>query len=121
MKTQNRTKTYAIPTYSRTSMLINKTKEGETLETKIERMINNKEPIKENQKAPLLFTERKEGVRASTNIRTDRWEIAVDATSKVEKSYKARREERHKPKVDPNKPIDTEGSKIGGPEPTQGK
>ena len=41
----------------------------------------------------LIYTERKEGVRPSTNIRTDRWEIALDATEKIAKSYKARRED----------------------------
>lgn len=61
---------------------------------KIERIVNNKEPIKDG--APLIYTERKEGVRASTNIRTDRFEVAVEGMDKVAKSYKARREERQK-------------------------
>lgn len=64
------------------------------LEQKIERMISNKEPIKDG--APLIYTERKEGVRASTNIRTDRFEVAIEGMDKVAKSYQARREERAK-------------------------
>ena len=40
----------------------------------------------------MLYTERKEGVRASTNIRTDRFEIAVEAADKIAKSCQARRD-----------------------------
>ena len=68
--------------------------EGESIETKVNRIVNNKEPIKDG--APLIYTERKEGVRQSTNIRTDRFEVAVEAMDKVSKSYKARREEKAK-------------------------
>lgn len=77
-------------------MKVNNSVEGEPIEIKIERMMNGKEPMKEG--TPLLFTERKEGVRASTNIRTDRWLVAVEGADKIAKSYQARREERHKPK-----------------------
>lgn len=66
--------------------------EAETIEQQVERLVNNNEPV-EGQ-APLIFTERKEGVRAEMNIRTDRFEIAIDAMDKVAKSYQARREER---------------------------
>lgn len=68
------------------------TTEGETIEQAVQRLISNNEPV-EGQ-APLIYTERKDGVRAEMNIRTDRWEIAVDAMDKVAASYKARREER---------------------------
>ena len=50
-----------------TNLKVNTSKEGETIETKMERVINNKEPIKDG--APLIYTERKDGVKASTNIR----------------------------------------------------
>ena len=36
---------------------------------------------------------RKDGVNPSMNIRTDRWEVAVEASEKITKSYQARREE----------------------------
>lgn len=71
---------------------INNSNEGERLETKIERVVHNNEPIKDG--APLVYTERSEGVRASTNVKTDRFEVALDATTKIEKSYKAKRENR---------------------------
>lgn len=97
---------YKVPTYIPTDLEIYDTTEGETIEQKIERIVNNKEPIKDG--APILYTERKEGIRPSTNIRTDRFEIAIEAADKIARSYKARREERA-------------GKKIGEPESIQGK
>ncbi len=64
--------------------------EGETIETKIERILNNKEPITDG--APQIFTERKDGVVAAYNIRTDRFEIACEAMDKVSASITAKRE-----------------------------
>ncbi len=64
--------------------------EGETIEKKIERIVENKEPITDG--APELFTERKEGIIAAYNIRTDRWELATDAMDAVQKSVAAKRE-----------------------------
>lgn len=58
--------------------------EGERLECKIERMTENNEPIGET--APLIYTPRKEGVIAAYDIRTDKWDIALDAMSKVNKT-----------------------------------
>lgn len=63
--------------------------EGETIEQKMRRAMDNKEPIKDG--APLIYTERKEGVRPEFNPRTDRFEIAVDAMDKVTKSKLAKR------------------------------
>ena len=57
---------------------------GKPIEWKIERIVSNKEPISDG--APEIFTERKEGVKSAYNIRTDRWEIATEAMSKVEGS-----------------------------------
>lgn len=88
---------YKIPKMAQPSIKINTSTEGETIENKIERIVNNKEPIKDG--APLIYTERKDGIKASTNIRTDRWEHAIDAMDKVEKSNKAKREERAKLKA----------------------
>lgn len=96
----------------------NKSVEGETIEQKIERIVNNKEPIKDG--APLIFTERKEGIKAAYNIRTDRWEVAIDAMDKVAKSYKARREESAKNRT-PVKKSEGEGDDIGGAKSIHGK
>lgn len=71
--------------------------QGEPIELHIRRLTMTKEPLSDPTKtAPLIYTERKEGVRASTNIRTDRFEIAVEAMDTVTKTRGAKREERVK-------------------------
>lgn len=112
---------YKTPYYRNSQGLaVNQAVAGKTIEQKIEQLVNNKEPIGQgNDSAPIIYTERKEGVRASTNIRTDRFEIAIDAADKIAKSYKARREERGaaagKEKTDEKKEGD------GGAKPIQGE
>lgn len=81
------------PRMEDTQLEINASTPGETLETKIEKLMHTKEPMTDGA-TPLIFTPRAEGIRASTNIRTDRWEIAIEATDKIARSYMARREER---------------------------
>ena len=66
------------------------TTEGETIERKIERILENKENITDG--APEIFTERKEGVLAGFDIRTDRWEIAAEAMDSVSRSNIAKRD-----------------------------
>ena len=75
---------------TKTSIKVNDSYEGETIEQKVQRILSNKEPIKD--RAPSVYTERKEGVRPDTNIRTDRFELAVEATDKISKHKIARRE-----------------------------
>ncbi|AXH75322.1 MAG: hypothetical protein [Microviridae sp.] len=75
-----------------TTLAVNTSYEGETIEQKINRIVNNKEPIKDG--APITYTERKDGVQPQYNIRTDRFEIAVDAMDAVQKSHQAKREAR---------------------------
>lgn len=73
-----------------TNIKVNTSYEGESIEKKIRRILNNKEPIKDG--APLIYTERKEGVKPEFNVRTDRFEIAIDAMDKVSKAQIAKRE-----------------------------
>lgn len=63
---------------------------GESIEEKLRRVTQTNEPI-ENV-APLIYTERKEGVLPECDIRTDRFNIAQEAMDKVSKSYAAKRE-----------------------------
>lgn len=65
--------------------------EGETIEDKVARIMQNGEPITDN--APIIYTERKDGVDPMYDIRTDRFDIALDATTKIEQSLRARRDE----------------------------
>ena len=74
---------------NKTTIEINESLEGETIEQKVERIVNNKEPIKDG--ADAIYTERKDGVQPGYNIRTDRFEIAVDAMDAVTKAGIAKR------------------------------
>lgn len=80
----------------KTTLVINKSYIGETIEQKIEKMINSKEPI--SDATPVIYTERKDGVLPEYDIRTDRWDVAIDAMDKVSKTHIAKREERIKEK-----------------------
>lgn len=75
--------------------------EGETIEQKVNRIVNNNEPITDG--APIIFTERKDGVLPEYDIRTDRWDIAITAMDKVNTDKIARRENKADLKDVPNK------------------
>nr|DAX10679.1 MAG TPA: hypothetical protein [Bacteriophage sp.] len=81
--------------------------EGETIETKVSRIINEKAPIEDG--APIIFTDRAQGVLPAYDIRTDRWDIAVDAMDKVNKAKIAKREEFIKNQKGNDVPNKTEG------------
>ena len=89
--------------------------EGETIENKIVRIVQNKEPITDG--APEIFTERKDGVISAYNIRTDRWEIAAEAMDKVAASIQAKRDGLPKPEEN----NDANNVQDSGAEPTQGE
>lgn len=63
--------------------------EGESIEEKVAKLIENNEPITDG--APIIFTEKKDGVLPQYDIRTDKWDIAQLAmdlanASKIAKS-----------------------------------
>ena len=57
--------------------------EGETLIKKVARILDENEPITDG--APLVYTEKKDGVLPQYDIRSDKWKIAMDAMDKVNK------------------------------------
>ncbi len=76
-----------------TSIKKNTAVENEPLERKIERMENNGEPLQSNSEAAqMIYTDRADGVQAAYDIRSDRFEIAVEATDALQKSNIARRD-----------------------------
>ncbi len=79
---------------------------GETIEQKVERMISNKEPIKDG--APLVYTDRNDGVQGAYNIRTDRFEVAADYMDKLHKSKTAKRDFKGGEVIDINKGNDND-------------
>ena len=61
-----------------------KTYEGESIEDKVLRITKNNEPIEDT--APLIYTEKKDGVLPQYDIRTDKWEVAQQAMDEVNKT-----------------------------------
>lgn len=55
--------------------------EGEIIEKKVARITETNEPISDG--APIIFTQKKDGVRPEFDIRTDRWDLAQSAMDKV--------------------------------------
>ena len=76
-------------TLSEGQLSINFSFEGETIETKVRRITENKEPITDG--APVIYTDRKHGTKPEFNIRTDRFDIALDAMDYVNRSRTAKR------------------------------
>lgn len=62
--------------------------EGETIEEKVKRITENNEPITDG--APIIYTNRDDGVLPAYNIRTDRWEIAQAAMEAVNQANLAK-------------------------------
>lgn len=77
---------------TKTKIKRNTSYKGETIEQKINRIVNNKEPITDG--APIIFTDRKDGVKPEMDIRTDRFEVAIEAMNHVAGSHQAKREQR---------------------------
>ena len=61
--------------------MIKMTEKGETLIKKIQRILDENEPLTDG--APMIYTPKQEGVREDCNIRTDKWALAMDAMDRV--------------------------------------
>lgn len=81
-------------------------KEGQSLEEFLRKQVNSKEPIQATAK--INYTERKDGVHPEYDIRTDRFEYAMQAMDKVHASNAAQRKSIDFPE-DPSKPITQPG------------
>ena len=69
-----------------TSLNVNETMEGETIEQMIERRLNNGETAQDNIMKDLIYQPREEGVNPNYDIRADKMELAILATDKVTKA-----------------------------------
>lgn len=74
---------------TKTNLKLNEAYQAESIEDKMKRVLNNKEPITDG--AEEIYTERKDGVNPALDIRHDRWETAIEATDKNTKSEIAKR------------------------------
>lgn len=99
-----------------TSLEVNQSYEGEPIEAKVRRIMLNKEPITDG--APLIYTDRSKGVEPAYNIRTDRFDLAIDATDAITRSHIGKREQRQKLGEQAKEGMKKEGN-IGGTESTQ--
>ena len=61
---------------------------GESIENKVRRITENNEPITDG--APIIYTNREDGVLPAYNIRTDRWDIAQQAMDAVNQANLAK-------------------------------
>ena len=74
--------------YSRPPITNYEFQDGESIENKVRRITENNEPITDG--APIIYTNRDEGVLPAYNIRTDRWEIAQQAMEAVNQANLAK-------------------------------
>lgn len=109
---------YKTTTPKKTSLRVrNAYPNAQTIEMKVARILNNKEPIKEPG-VVTVYTERKEGVKAELNIRTDRWELALDAFDKIAADKLAKRLERQNERDQLKADGEIKGI-VGGPDSVQ--
>lgn len=72
---------YSFPSKNNNRLKSVEIYEGESIETKCARVLQNKEPITDT--APIIYTAKEDGVLPAYNIRTDRFDIAMDAYDKI--------------------------------------
>lgn len=82
---------------NRTSIRCNESTEGERLEEKIERILNNKEPIRDT--APVMYLDRADGILPQYDIRTDKWEQMTENQDKLAEASLAIRESKKDSKI----------------------
>lgn len=83
--------------------------EGERIEEKVARLFEENQPI--NDGAPLIYTERKDGVLPAYDIRTDRFAIAQEAMEKNMNAVNAKRKMEYDLMVDGEKKNAESGNK----------
>lgn len=79
--------------------------EGESIENKVKRITENNEPITDG--APIIYTNRDDGVLPAYNIRTDRWDIAQDAMDAVNQANLAKSKNYGKVEEEDKKALDS--------------
>lgn len=70
---------YNVPKKVRTSIKINDSVEGETIESRLERLVNNGDETIEGKE--LIFTRPEDGIVNAFNIRHDWWDEAAENSS----------------------------------------
>lgn len=91
--------------YSRPPKTNYEYQDGESIESKVQRITENNEPITDG--APIIYTNREDGVLPAYNIRTDRWDIAQQAMDAVNQANLAKSKNYGKIDEPENKALDT--------------
>lgn len=92
----------------------NLTYEAEPREVKLRKIISGESNDMEDGVFPTIYTEKKDGVQPEYDIRTDRFEVAIDAIDKINQSIanqiakskgktEAGKDPETEPKTDPGK------------------
>lgn len=97
---------YSLPSKNNGRLKSIEIYEGESIETKCARILQDKEPITDT--APTIYTAKEDGVLPAYNIRTDRFDIAMDAYDKITRAS-AKKETAPKPEDFENVPKKTPG------------
>lgn len=88
--------------------------EGESIEDKVRRITENNEPITDG--APIIYTNRDDGVLPAYNIRTDRWDIAQQAMDAVNQANLAKSKNYGKIDKEDKKALDSQDISNSQPE-----
>lgn len=60
--------------------------QAEPREVKLRKIVNGESSTMEDGVFPTIYTEKKDGVKPEFDIRTDRFEVAIDAIDKINQS-----------------------------------
>lgn len=82
--------------------------QAEPREVKLRKIINGESSNMEDGVFPTIYTEKKDGVQPEYDIRTDRFEVAIDAIDKINKSV-ANQVAKNKGETEAVKDFGTEG------------
>ena len=96
--------------------MIEMTEKGETLIKKIQRILDENEPLTDG--APMIYTPKQAGVKPECNVRTDKWDIAMKAMDRVN-SYKLTEYLKEGTTEAPGKPDGQNGEGTTEPNPTR--
>lgn len=86
----------------------NLTYEAEPREVKLRKIISGETSNMEDGVFPIIYTEKKDGVQPEYDIRTDRFEVAIDAIDKINQST-ANQIAKNKGETEAAKNFETEG------------
>lgn len=86
----------------------NLTYEAEPREVKLRKIISGEASNMEDGVFPTIYTEKKDGVQPEYDIRTDRFEVAIDAIDKINQSA-ASQIAKNKGETEAAKNFETEG------------